>query len=317
MSGVYFIFDYFKEAFHINKAHKDLYKPQLVLVIIKLFMLIIIGTGLYIWLGGSQLHNFYYGAQSFSDILQLAITFGSSIVVVLIVYGILSQIIEAGLYNMYKKSVILGETKSGDFWEGVNKYFLWFILGEILLALLWIPVYMTALIAGILTLSLGFAITILVVRIFLSMWKVSLVVNDSGLLAALKDSFLFAKNHFMPLTVLQMIRWAFIEGTNRTGSSGNGGGNNKLQWNESIEDIPSILENDLLPNKEVVFEQAIKFARIAVGIIFIVVTIAVAIAAVIRIIFDIFFSLALFVAYKRQFENPEPLIEGEGSCDVV
>ncbi len=314
MNGVYLIFDYFKEAFHINKAHKDLYKPQLVLVIIKLLMLIGIGTGLYVWLGGSQLYSLYYGEHAFSDIIQVLFTFGGSILFVLILYGVLSQIIEAGLYNMYKKSVMLGTTESGDFWEGVNKYFLWFILGEILLVLLWIPVYMIAFTAGLLTLSIGFAIIILIVRIFLSMWKISLVVNDSGLFTAMKDSFQFAKKHFIPLTVLQMIRWAFIEGTNSGGSGGKS--NNNLQWNEQIEEMPPLFENDILP-KEVAFEQVLKFVRIVIGIVFVVITIAVAVAAVIRIIFDVFFSLALFVAYKHKFENPEPLIEEEGTCDVV
>jgi hypothetical protein len=188
MERVYLIFDYFKEAFHINRNNKAIYRPQLFYIGIKLIGIILMGLWFYSWIDKIDVHNF-----TGEDGVYFLLSYGLGILLISLAYGIISVIVESGLYNMYKKSIISEKVHQGDFSEGVKKYFFKFFLGKILIFVCWMVILPVYLITGVITISLGFALIPLLIDIFLTMWKVSLVMNDSGVIEAIKDSFKFAK----------------------------------------------------------------------------------------------------------------------------
>ncbi|MGE4283085.1 MAG: hypothetical protein AB7G87_05120, partial [Clostridia bacterium] len=221
MKSVYHIFAYFKKAFHINRENKALYWPQIALIIIKLFMMAGIGVGLYLWLGKEEVIELLAGKINIMHYLSKFFSAAIGILAMVILYIILSRIVEAGLYNLYKKSVMLLELEAEDFWEGVRKYFLKFVFGDLLIFAAWILLLPIYLLAGVATISIGFTVIPMIINIFLTMWKVSVVMNDSPLFIAFGDSMKFAKRHFFPLAVLQLIHWSFIKIGGGSGALGN------------------------------------------------------------------------------------------------
>lgn len=316
MKGTYQIFDYFKKAFHINRHNKDLYKPQIILIIIKLLMIIGIGVELFIWLGRDDFYRLIRGDIKLTRIFPVVFSVGAGLIAVIAIYIILSHIVEAGLYNMYKQCVTVGSSVQEDFWEGVRKYFFNFLFGDLLIFAAWIVFLPFYFIAGMLTLTVGFAVIPIIINIFLTMWKVSLVMNDSTLFTAIGDSFKFAKKHFFPLTVLQLIHWSFIK------AGGGFGGNigNTSRWTQRADKIsppfgpdnvsPSF-DSGFIPNQQEVLENVIKVVRIVIAVLTPVIAVAAAIGALIKMIFEIFFSLVIFIAYNDGFNQLQQLAEGE------
>lgn len=312
MERVYSIFDYFKEAFHINRSNKNIYRPQFMFIGIRLLMIIGMGIWVYSWIDEININTF-----TGKDALYFVIPYIITLVLVLIAYGIISVIIEAGLYNMYKKAVLLGKCEKVDFSEGVRKYFFKFFLGKIIIFLAWVVISPIYLITGVITLSLGFTLIPLLVDIFLTMWKISLVMNDSKIFDAFKDSFKFAKLNLFPLSILQIIHWAFVKGIS-SGSTGGNFGNigNTFNYKNNASNFP-IPFNDIDIDMEQVVNIVLKIIKIVIAVLIPVITIATLAAALVKMLFEVFFSLVLFIAYTNKFIPSEVKMLEEVQNDVV
>lgn len=302
MNKIILIFDYFKEAFHINKQNKSLYKPQIALAAVKIALILFAGIAIYSWIGVENISALadVKSSQIFSFVLSL----GLKLIAIILIYAFASVVIEAGLLNMYKKAVIQGSIESGDFKEGLSKYFSKLLLGEILIALCYIFAFIPYIILGILSLTVGLSVVPIIAGVFLTMWKVSLVMNDIGIIEAIKDSFSFAKRNFIPLTVLQIIHWAFVNGA--------AGGSKRGSFNfPSSGNFGSGLENQAadMPSPE----EIIRVLKIIVAVLLPIIAVGTIIVSIVSIIFEVFFSLALFVTYKNDFrieeEKPEVMDE--------
>lgn len=301
MNKIVLIFDYFKEAFHTNKKNKSLYKPQIALIAVRVLLMLLVGIGVYRWIGVGNITS--VTAMRSEEILGFMFSQGFKLLAIMLVYALISVIIESGLLNMYKKAVTQGYTEPGDFKEGLSKYFLKLLLGEILIILCYIPLLPFYLILGIVTMTVGLTVIPIVIGVFLTMWKISLVMNDTGIFAAAKDSFGFAKRNFIPLSVLQIIHWAFIHAASG-GSSGGGG--NISNVNNFNNDFNQGYSNDIFTTPAM--EEIIKVIKIVIAILLPIISIAIIAASVIVMIFEVFFSLTLFVAYKNDFKVEEKQI---------
>lgn len=301
MNKIVLIFDYFKEAFHTNKKNKSLYKPQIALIAVRVLLMLLVGIGVYRWIGVGNITS--VTAMRSEEILGFMFSQGFKLLAIMLVYALISVIIESGLLNMYKKAVTQGYTEPGDFKEGLSKYFLKLLLGEILIILCYIPLLPFYLILGIVTLTVGLTVIPIVIGVFLTMWKISLVMNDTGIFAAAKDSFGFAKRNFIPLSVLQIIHWAFIHAASG-GSSGGGG--NISNVNNFNNDFNQGYSNDIFTTPAM--EEIIKIIKIVFAILLPIISIAIIASSVIVMIFEVFFSLTLFVAYKNDFKVEEKQI---------
>jgi hypothetical protein len=262
--------------------------------------MLFVGIGVYNWIGVGNIVSMT--AMRPEEILSFGLGLGFKLLAIILAYALISVVIESGLLNMYKKAV-LGGTEAGDFGEGISKYFLKLLLGEVLIILCCILALPFYLILGIVSLTVGLTVIPLVAGVFLTMWKVSLVMNDTGIFEALKDSFRFAKRNFIPLTVLQIIHWAFSKGA--TGGGGGGGGSNFNYSNTSNYGNnfdPGFGNNFVgVPG----MEEVIRIVKLVVAILLPIVSIAIIAGSVIAMIFEVFFSLALFVAYKNDFKVEE------------
>lgn len=279
MKNSFLIFDYFKEAFHINRKNKALYYPQISLIFIKLLIFIFFGVNIYTSIGKINKSN----------LLDFIIQNGLIFLIVLVAYWILSVIIESGLYSMYKECIINDSLSKKDFFYGVNKYSFKFLIGKLIIFFAFIAFLPLYIILGLITMTIGFTAVILVFKIFFSMWKVSIVVDNAGILQSFKNSFQFARNNFIPLLTLQLIHFAFMNTTNRGTIPGNSFSNNS--------------NNLKISNNKIDIEQIIRVVKISLGILIPVISFAIVITALIKMVFDIFFSLSLFVAYNRKFVN--------------
>jgi hypothetical protein len=319
MNKLLLIFDYFKEAFRINKQNKALYKPQIALIAIDVLLILFVGIGVYNWIGIENISALT--EMESSEIWGFALSQGFKIIAIILAYALISVIIESGLLNMYKKAVTQGYTEPGDFREGLSKYFIKLLLGKLLIFLCYIPALPFYLLLGIITLTVGLAVIPIIAGVFLTMWKVSLVMNDVGIIEALKDSFRFAKRNFMPLTVLQIIHWAFARGVSGGGGSGSGS-NFSLPDTSGLnqgtgQDIGNEFFN--IPGAEQGLEFFIRIVKIMIAVLIPIISIAIIAASLIAMVFNVFFSLSLFVAYKNGFiveETQLPLPEEPEALEV-
>ncbi|MTI47040.1 MAG: hypothetical protein FH761_04330 [Firmicutes bacterium] len=279
MRKSYLIFDYFKEAFHINKKNKKIYLPQLALIGFKSLTIILAGIFLY-----SFIKKELFILYDFNRVMGLISNFGIKIVIVFLAYGIVSVIIESGLYNMYKELILTKGLTKGTFWTGVKKYALKFLLGKILVLIGWIIIIPFYLILGVATLLIGLTLIPIIISVFLSMWKTSLVMNDHGVIAAFRDSFGFAKRNFFPLSLLQIIHWAFVHR--------NSGSLNSQSNFSNFSNKPSI---DL--------DFAINATKVLIAGLIPFITISTIVTSFIRMVFEVFFSLVIFITYKNDFKN--------------
>jgi hypothetical protein len=312
MERIYSIFDYFKEAFQINRSNKNVYRPQFMFIGIRLLMLIGMGIWVYSWIDKININTF-----TGEDALYFVIPYIITLVLILISYGIISVILESGLYNMYKKAILLGKCEKTDFSEGVRKYFFKFFLGKIIIFLAWVVISPIYLITGVITLSLGFTLVPLLVDIFLTMWKISLVMNDSKLFDGFKDSFKFAKLNLLPLSILQIIHWAFVKGISSSGSVGNFSNvGNTFNYRTNTGDFP-IPFKDINIDREQFVNIILKITKIVIAVLIPVITIAALAAALVKMLFEVFFSLVLFIAYTNKFIPSEIKMVEEVQNNVV
>lgn len=302
MNKIVLIFDYFKEAFHINKSNKSLYKPQIALIAVKVFMTLFVGIGVYNWVAIGEITSLT--AMEPNQILGFMLSQGFKLLAIILAYALISVIVESGLLNMYKKAVTQGHTESGDFKEGISKYFFKLLLGEVLIILCYIPLLPIILILGIVTLTVGLTVIPLVIGVFLTMWKISLVMNDTGIFDAAKDSFSFAKRNFIPLTVLQLIHWAFSSGV--SGGGGGSGGSNISNIGNFNNGVGEGFENEIVNMPGMM--EVIRIIKLVIVILLPIISIIIITVSVIAMIFEVFFSLTLFVVYKNDFKIEEKQI---------
>ncbi|HEY5561693.1 MAG TPA: hypothetical protein VIK72_08065 [Clostridiaceae bacterium] len=308
MEKIYLIFDYFKKAFHINQANKKIYRPQIALIIVKTLILIVCGLTIYSYIGNNRFSD--YNANNWFGFIIYSVLV---IALLLIILGIISVLVESGLYNMYKMCVINNEIKPGDFKEGIRKYFFKFLLGDILIALAWIIIFIPYIIVGTITLTIGLAVIPIAINILLTMWKVSIVINDNDLIKAFKDSFSFAKKNFIPLTVLQMIHWAFVKGT-YSSSTGTSYVSNAGNYYSSFNNKTFGTDYNLNPPS---IETVVKTAKIVCAILIPIVSIANIVALIMNMIFEVFFTLVIFITYIEKFEKAEKKNTMEVESHVV
>jgi hypothetical protein len=302
LNKIVLIFDYFKEAFHINKSNKSLYKPQIALIAVKVFITLFVGIGVYNWVAIGKITSL--GNMEPNQIFGFMLNQGFKLLAIILVYALISVLVESGLLNMYKKAVTQGHTEAGDFKEGISKYFFKLLLGEVLIILCYIPILPIILILGIVTLTVGLTVIPIVIGVFLTMWKISLVMNDTGIFDAAKDSFSFAKRNFIPLTVLQIIHWAFSSGI--SGGGGGSGGSNISNIGNFNNGVGEGFENEIVNMPGMM--EVIRIIKLVIVILLPIISIAIITVSVIAMIFEVFFSLTLFVVYKNDFKIEEKQI---------
>jgi hypothetical protein len=218
---------------------------------------------------------------------------------------LLSRVVEAGLFNMYKSAVQTGSIQPGTFGAGVAKFFLPFVLGDLLIALALLlssPIWGFL---GLATLTLGFTIGAMAVGVFLMFWKVSLVWNEQGVIEALKDSLRFAWSNILAVTTLFLIRQSF---TSPVG--GGGGGTSNVSNINNLNNFNGGVPTPT-PGLGVNPNDIIRFLRIGVSILVPVLVIIVSVAALIKMIFDVFFGLTLFVTYRHGFKPEQEEVESD------
>jgi len=228
-------------------------------------------------------------------------------------------IVEAGLFNMYKSCILNGDIESGTFKEGVKKYFLKFILADILMILAWVLLFIPYVIVGVVTLMAGFVMIPIVIAIFTTMWKVSMVMEDAKIFEGLKKSFRFAKLNFMPLGALVIFQNAF----SKLSSGGSGSFNSNIgNWNStkspsttSTPDLSGV--GDIKYSFYEGYSQALPYIKTAIFIMIPVISIAVVVSSLIKMVFRVFFSLSIFVMYSENKTEKEPETKPELVKEVL
>jgi len=298
MDKVLKIFDYFKLAFSVNVNNRKLYKPQIALIILK--------TCFYV-IGGLFLYRFFLAVDrlGFSEELLWGTflkMFGLTLVSVF-TYLLLSIVVESGLYNMYKSCVNQGAIQEGDFQTGVKKYFWRFLLVDVLMIVFWILAVIPYLIVGVVTLFAGFVLVPVLIQIFTSMWKVSMVMEDVKVIDGLKRAFKFANINFLPLSVLIIIRNSFSSISKGSGGKGGSSSSNPSTNFNNWDSVPEDIGNDIATSFDTSFYQwydkAFPFVKAGFIILIPVISIAVLISSLIKMVFQIFFSLSLFIMYHE------------------
>lgn len=297
MDKVLKIFDYFKLAFSVNVNNRKLYKPQIALIILK--------TCFYV-VGGLFLYRFFIAVDrlGFTEELMWGTflkMFGLTLFSVF-TYLLLSIVVESGLYNMYKSCVTQGSIQESDFQTGVKKYFWRFLLADLLMIIFWILAIVPYLIVGVVTLFAGFILVPILIQIFTSMWKVSIVMEELKVIDGFKRAFKFANMNFLPLTVLIVIRNAFSsvsKGSGGRGSSSSNPSTNFSNWNSVPEEIGNDMGTSFDTSFYQWYEKAFPFIKAGVIILIPVISIAVLISSLIKMVFQIFFSLSLFIMYHE------------------
>jgi hypothetical protein len=290
------IFDYMKSAFRLNKENRGLYRPQIVLILIKTVFFIFTGVLLYKVM-------LFIGENKFwiSNIWQLVFGIILWLLAVVFLLAIVGVIVEAGLFNMYKSCIVTGALTEGAFADGVRKYFIRFLLADLLMIIVWILFLVPFIFIGFVTLMVGFVLIPLLFAIFTAMWKVNMVMEDTRVIEALRNSIAFAKNHFLPLGVLVVIRSAFLS----ISGSGNGsGGSNSTSARSQLQPAGDnvsfgYMYNEILP-----------YLKIGFYILIPIVSVAIIISSLVRMVFQVFFSLSIFIMYQENAVGDEVIGEG-------
>jgi len=306
MRDISSIFDYFKKAFHLNKSNKELYYPQIAFILVKASMFVIFGVMLY------QFVMDVSGGQ-FTDLNMISYVKSMAWwgIALLLILGLGSVIMEAGLFNMYKKSLSGQGVTVSDFRQGVSTYFFKMLLASIMMILIWLIILIPYMIIGFITLFTGFFIIPLIIGIFTAMWKVSIVMDDLTVLEGFRKGFAFAKDNFKALTALIIVKTAFLSSTGGSGGSGgNSGSNFNNNFNGSFNgntntgnsisesiDIPDFSPAISGNSFEEVMQQVLPYIKTGFYVLIPVITIAIIIGALVKMVFEIFFNLSIFVMY--------------------
>jgi len=314
MKQIACLFEYFKLAFAINKENKGLYKPQIILILLKTCLVIVTGFVVYNYVTLLSTIDTITGKMIVAELFSTA-----GLYLVIFIASIFVKIaFEAGLYNMYKDCIKDGSLRSDSFSSGIKTYFGKFLLADILILLAWILMLIPYVIIGFVTMFAGFIVIPIVVSIFTAMWKVSIVMDGSDVVEGFKKGFRFAKVNFWPLSFLIIIRNSFANIANGGGSSGgSSGGSNIANFNsnssqisgngfdggefantEFADKIPDIV-NNFNTSSDVV----LGYIKLGFFILIPVISIAVVISSLVKMVFDVFFSLSIFVMYTENADS--------------
>lgn len=294
------IFDYMKISFKLNKNNRALYKPQIVLILLKGLFYVVIGVMLY---------DFIFSIDDFQSPIDIIFKFlfqiGGLSIASLFFYYIGVIIVESGLYNMYKSCIMKEKVYEGIFTDGVRKYFMKFLIIDILTMIAWIILFIPFIIISMITLLAGFVLIPLLASIFTSMWKVSIVMDECKIYQGLKNSFNFAKTYFVQVSCIVILSQAFSGLT-----SGGGLGNFNFPTGNSSSDLKPSTDDFNLPLSQW-YTEAIEYLKIGFYILIPVVSIAVIISSFVKMVFKIFFELTLFVIYNANNNKQSPELTKE------
>ena len=291
MKDITKLFDYFKRAFHLNTHNRRLYLPQIVLILINACLFIAFGIFIYRVMAGFR----YSGFSEYiiiKALIDMAWWIGGWIV-----FGILSSVVlEAGIFNMYRVCIIDNELISGEFFQGVRKNFLRFFLADIIMLVVWLLILIPYIIVGFLSLMTGFVLIPLMISVFTTMWKVSMVVEDVFVIEGFKRGFHFAVDHFIPLSILVIIRESFLNFGNGSYNSSSSGKESSSSSSKFFEDLPGDMDPSDIPFSKGYIE-ALPYIKMGFYILIPVVTVAIIVGSLVRMVFKIFFGLTSFVMY--------------------
>ena len=314
------LFDYFKIAFETNIHHKELYKPQIIYLLLR---------GLLIFLSGLTLVDLstkmapFVGTVSFSRFFSLmwGEFLGTPLLLVAVTMIVMlfgSTYVEAGLYYMYDKLLEDGRSEP-VFATGANRYFLSFLAGNILIGLFWLVAALPYILLGLITLTLGFIWIPIIISALLMVWKASVVCDQAGVFTAIGSSLSFGKRHFVPANVFIIIRTAL---TNMGGGgSGNGGSSN---YSSSFNDFkgnfnagPFNGPSGRMPGADWFrFGEGFNiFKAIFTGIIGLI-SIVTVVAGMIHMLFEIFFGLTTVIIYRDDWYVEEDIEADKHSDDA-
>lgn len=297
------LFDYAKIAFGLNKSHRSLYKPQIVFLILRGILLLLTFltlTNLVVQVIEVQA-SFYQSLHFFWELMKgLPLLI---LVATLLVTWFGSAYVEAGLIALYI-GAYEGTFDQVDFWDNANRHFLWFILGDFLVLLVWIIGLIPFFLVGLLTLTLGFIWVPIIVSTFLMTWKVALISDQAGIMNAFKSSFSLAKNHFFPMIGYTVLKNAIM---NLGAGSGGGGGsaNSNINLPSNLNNNDTVFNGFNTPSEFGTPDMmnslhVIEYVLYAViGLI----TVISIIAGLIKMIFHIFFGLMTVVIYRDKFRS--------------
>lgn len=352
MAKVLLIFDYLKEAFGVNRKNKLLYRPQVLLAVLKALTVLSGGMLIYFYVSGMLGTDLGLDNYSFSSLLSAFLV----IIIAFILFWVVSAVFQSGLYYMYNRSVMTGEARASDFSYGIRQYLFKFLAIDLLTLLAWIVFLPLYLIIGLFTLFSGFTIVPVFVSIFLGMWKVSIISDECSIFTALKNSFKFAGKFFAAYSVFMLIVFAFTspvqkaEGIRIVADLVSTAIDSIKDEKATTPDNP-FLTPDFEPDSSLNYQfdtyldsPAYKYSNIepsdissydmdlvpyrtsldlkdsttdsmnsfleVMGILFIMGVAALSIgtflSSLIKMIFDVFFGLAMFVVYKNKFQIIAP-----------
>lgn len=284
MESVLQLFDRFRVAWHLNRANKNLYWPQVALTLVR--VLVTLGAGAAIYsLTGSQAMARLLDNPNWSYLTPVL----SPLILIfaggwLLLY-LVGAVLEAGLYSMYKDVILTGKVGEGAFVAGAARYSLSFILGDLLLLVVLAVLLPLWLVVGGITLTVGFGLLGLLWGAALMMWKVALVRGDMGVLAAIKASLRFAQDHKLMAASLYLIRQAFMRFGGSTASVPN------LNWSNNASDLPSWLNLPIMRNP-------LKILQALVLALTVLAAFAVAAWSLVQMFFHVFFGLVMFLVWE-------------------
>ncbi|MDF1617146.1 hypothetical protein [Petrocella sp. FN5] len=297
------LFDYFKIAFQLNLSNKQLYKPQIIFLVVR-GLLIISSAFTLLSIGDKMIH---LTSMDFNRFISLFWSEFQGIPLILTLVTLLVMIlgstyVESGLYHMFYRAY-KDVLTDGDFLTGAGSYFLKFLGGNILIFIFWILALIPYLITGILTLTIGFTLIPILVSTFLLVWKASLVSDDSTLGNAFKKSYQFAKSNFIPTMSFVVFRNAMTS----IASGGSGSGSNFSQTsnnaNTFFQDMPSDFPIQGAPFSDFFFNyETLKFFVIGITTL---ITIGTIITGLIQMLFNIFFGLTTIVLYNEGWKQDD------------
>lgn len=284
MESVLQLFDRFRVAWHLNRANKNLYWPQVALTLVR--VLVTLGAGAAIYsLTGSQAMARLLDNPNWSYLTPVL----SPLILIfaggwLLLY-LVGAVLEAGLYSMYKDVILTGKVGEGAFVAGAARYSLSFILGDLLLLVVLAVLLPLWLVVGGITLTVGFGLLGLLWGAALMMWKVALVRGDMGVPAAIKASLRFAQDHKLMAASLYLIRQAFMRFGGSTASVPN------LNWSNNASDLPSWLNLPIMRNP-------LKILQALVLALTVLAAFAVAAWSLVQMFFHVFFGLVMFLVWE-------------------
>lgn len=322
------LFEYFKQAFNLNKMNRQLYKPQIIFLVLRGLLLFLLGLSMaelsrtmMPFIGGVSVLKFMSLLWKEFQGTPLLLTLVTMLV---LIFG--STYVEAGLYALYAK-VNRGDRDNLVFATGANRYFLSFLGGNILIFLFWVIASIPYVIVGSVTLTLGFVWVPIIISALLMVWKASVVSDDVGVFTAIGNSINFGKSHFWPAAVFIIVRKAIL-----AGSSSGGGSSGGSNWTNSFNNFDTGGEFDTLPfdggfgtgPNFRAFPEIGDVGNLVYWIttgLFTLIAIVSIVSGLIQMLFEIFFGLTTVIIYQDDWyleplEDEEQLDEAETLSEI-